>query len=143
MSEQCTLECCTAVQRDERCCPSCGKKGSIVGIKTILLHIHQPWRHELTGNLFYFCKTQTCEVVYFSAGDQVFYHSDVRTRIGQKSHTADALLCYCFGITRQAAECNKEIKEFVIGRTRAGMCACEAVNPSGRCCLKEFPSSDG
>ena len=34
---------------------------------------------------------------------------------------------------------NKEIKDFVIKSTKEKTCACTTRNPSGKCCLKDFP----
>jgi len=31
------------------------------------------------------------------------------------------------------------IRDFVVAQTRLGLCACDTRNPSGRCCLIDFP----
>ena len=55
------------------------------------------------------------------------------------------MLCYCFGVSRADFDRNPGTKDFVTAQTKAGLCACETSNPSGRCCLKDFPilASDG
>jgi len=34
---------------------------------------------------------------------------------------------------------DKRLKDFVVEQTKADVCACDIRNPSGRCCLKDFP----
>jgi hypothetical protein len=49
------------------------------------------------------------------------------------------MLCYCFGVTKADARSDPGIKKFVMAQTKLGLCACEMRNPSGRCCLPDFP----
>jgi hypothetical protein len=49
------------------------------------------------------------------------------------------LLCYCFGISREDFKRDPGLRDFVVAKTKAGECSCETKNPSGRCCLKDFP----
>jgi hypothetical protein len=59
--------------------------------------------------------------------------------VGIKEAAADALLCYCYGVTRAVALSDTAARAFVVAQTRRGLCSCETSNPSGRCCLKDFP----
>ena len=65
----------------------------------------------------------------------------MRTRVGIKEQSDDSLICYCFGVTAQEAATNPEVKAFVIEETKEHVCECEARNPSGKCCSKDFPKS--
>ena len=51
----------------------------------------------------------------------------------------DLMLCYCFGFTKQDYKDNPSVREYVIEKTRLGKCSCSTKNPSGQCCLKDFP----
>jgi len=49
-------------------------------------------------------------------------------------------VCYCFGVSRSDFRNDPATKDYVIAQTKAGLCSCDTSNPSGRCCLKDFPS---
>jgi len=49
------------------------------------------------------------------------------------------MLCYCFGVSSADFERNPATRDFVMAQTKANLCSCETSNPSGRCCLKDFP----
>ena len=57
--------------------------------------------------------------------------------------SADRLVCYCLGITRDeiADEAKGKAPREIEGRIRAliksGECTCETSNPSGKCCLAD------
>ncbi len=135
--------CCTQNQPSKHSlksheCPINGKPYNSVKRKTLLHHILQPWRHTLAQQSYYFCNDPACDVVYFGKDNSVFHSNELRTRIWQKSPDESALLCYCFGITKEYARKNKSIKTFIAEQTKKSLCACETSNPSGRCCLKDF-----
>jgi hypothetical protein len=60
---------------------------------------------------------------------------------GFKSSSPEALVCYCFQYRRGdieavlAAEGRTSIPDRIAAEIKAGNCACEVRNPSGRCCL--------
>ena len=64
-------------------------------------------------------------------------------RVGIKEEEDPIPVCYCFGFTRK--EIQREVVE--TGRStildriktevKAGNCACEVKNPSGKCCLAD------
>lgn len=120
-------------------CPANGQNYSEVAYSTILYHIKTPWEKGLKQQRYYFCDDPACDVVYFGADDSVIEKSQLRTPVCAKEANADAVICYCFGVTRAQAQSDRNIKDFVIEQTRNGTCSCEVTNPSGRCCLKDFP----
>lgn len=106
----------------------------------MLQHIKSPWLHSLTNKqAFFYCNSALCGVVYFSPDGTTFKKSDIRVEIGVKEQKDSALICFCFGVSKAQATSDKKIKEFVANQTRLSLCACDISNPSGRCCLKDFP----
>ena len=119
-------------------CPQCNKKGTLLSISTIYHHLKQPWAWKGKRD-YYFCDNSDWAVAYFDDGKNLINASELRTTIGVKTQQADDLICYCYGVSLQAARENPHIKSFVVEMTKHGSCACETRNPSGRCCLKDFP----
>jgi hypothetical protein len=122
-------------------CPVNGKTYQSVKRKTLLHHVSQPWASSLTQQEYYFCSDPLCDVVYFGRDNRVIHTDELRTTVWQKSHDADATICYCFGVTKLHALQDKSIKSFITEQTKKSLCSCETSNPSGRCCLKDFPQS--
>ena len=120
-------------------CPVNGREYRAVGAKTLLHHIKSPWQFALKEQGYYFCSDPQCQVVYFGQDNSVIRLADLETRVGQKETQCDRPVCYCFNVTQQAAEQDASIKDFVKQKTRAALCSCETSNPSGKCCLKDFP----
>lgn len=144
MSSCCSTEsstCSTASRK--RPCPSDGAECVEVKPATIVHHLKAPWTHTLGEQKYYFCESPDCDVVYFGEDDSVISVSDIRGDIGQKRTDKERLLCYCFGVTQHDAETDPTAKAFVIQQTREAVCACDRRNPSGRCCLKDFPKHTG
>jgi hypothetical protein len=108
-------------------------------MKTIKHHIQEPWKWEKREQGYYFCSDPECSVVYFGDDDTVIDKSALRTPVGIKEQSGGALVCYCFGVTMNEAGRNPDAKAFVVQETKMQTCACEIRNPSGRCCLKDFP----
>ncbi|MDH5516258.1 MAG: hypothetical protein OEY36_00390 [Gammaproteobacteria bacterium] len=126
---------------DKQLCPVCANKCLSVEIKTMLQHIKSPWQYSLTGQQpFFYCSSALCDVVYFSTDGTAINKPDIRQEIGVKEKNDNALICFCFGVTKAQAASDKKIKEFVVNQTRLSLCACDTSNPSGRCCLKDFPT---
>lgn len=122
-------------------CPSNGKPYKSVKRKTLLHHILQPWLNNITEQQYYFCTDENCDVVYFGEDNSIFRSNELRTTVWQKSTDKNAVICYCFGISKALARLDKSIKSFVKKQTRESNCSCETSNPSGHCCLKDFPKS--
>ncbi len=120
-------------------CPLNARQYSEVARKTILQHIHQPWQHTLDAEKYYFCDDPDCDVVYFGLDGSTICKEQLRTRVGIKEQDANAPVCYCFGVSKALASKDHQIREFVIRQTQTHHCACDIRNPSGRCCLKDFP----
>jgi hypothetical protein len=123
------------------CCPANGMSYVSVKRKTLLHHISQPWLSSLPEQGYYFCTDPDCDVVYFGEDNMVIHTDELRTAVGQKSHDKNAAICYCFGITKALARLDETIKSFVIKQTKQSICSSETNNPSGHCCLKDFPKS--
>jgi len=120
-------------------CPVNGKEYSSVGVKTILHHLAEPWRNNLKNQSYYYCTDANCDVVYFGKDESVISKSALRTKVGLKDNSPERSVCYCFGVSYTAGENDEAAKEFVTEMTRQSLCSCETSNPSGRCCLKDFP----
>ena len=120
-------------------CPVNAKDYNKVATKTILHHIKSPWQKELSEQTYYFCDDPDCDVVYFSLDGSVIKKTGLRTTVGIKEKDENTPVCYCFGISKVEAKKFPAVKEFVIQQTKIHNCSCETSNPSGRCCLKDFP----
>lgn len=141
MSDCCATERNTVSRKLE--CPANGHACIAVSLRTVLHHVKRPWELTDRERNYYFCDDPACDVVYFSAEGDMIGHEAVRTPIGIKKHEADAPLCYCFGITFADAQADPGCESFVKDMTRQGACSCATHNPSGRCCLKDFPPAPG
>ena len=122
-------------------CPVNGKKYDSVKRKTLLHHVSRPWINTLGQQVYYFCTDPLCDVVYFGHDDSVIHTDELRTSVWQKTGDLGATICYCFGVTKYHTQQDMNIKSFIIEQTKKSLCSCETSNPSGRCCLKDFPSS--
>lgn len=139
MSECCSSEYMSGQHPKKHRCPVNGKTYSQVKINTLMQHIIKPWESHLPNQEYYFCDDPYCDVVYFGQNDIVINKDQVRTSIWQKESEYESEICYCFGATRKQADENKNIWAFILEQTKKGLCSCEERNPSGRCCLKDFP----
>ena len=94
---------------------------------------------------YYFCNAQECDVVYFGfdAAAPRFGRKDLLVRVGAKEKSDPIPICYCFGFARHdiweeaQRTGSSAISEKVRAEIKAGRCACEVKNPSGKCCLGE------
>ncbi len=139
-------KCCTQKTTAEQYpkshhCPVNGQPYASVKRKTLLHHISQPWLKPITEQGYYFCTDPDCDVVYFGKDNEVVHKAELRTAVGQKSHDKNAIICYCFGITKAQTLSDNSLKNFIIKQTKKSLCSCETSNPSGHCCLKDFPKS--
>ncbi|MBD3670917.1 MAG: copper chaperone Copz family protein [Gammaproteobacteria bacterium] len=142
MSDCCSTESdtsCATTSPKKRPCPTCGAKAVEVKLATLLHHLKQPWEAQLGDQKYYFCPDVDCRTVYFGEDETVMGIDEIRTAVGQKRTDPERLLCYCFGVSQSQAELDPDIKRFVTQQTKLGSCACDSRNPSGRCCLKDFP----
>lgn len=139
--------CCSSSPTTEspkhHTCSENDKEYLQVPFSTVLQHLKKPWdpEHvELTEQGYYFCTDPDCDVVYFAEDNSIIKKAALRTLVGIKEPENDnAMSCYCFDITHREVKNNPQLKQYVIEKTKNKLCACESYNPSGRCCLKDFP----
>lgn len=126
-------------------CPVSGTRSKQVAALTIRSLVRRlPF--EMPPAQYYFCDAPGCDVVYFPSHGHAptFRRSDLLIRIGVKETEEPLPVCYCFGITRNQIQ--QEIRstgksmaaERVSAEVKAGNCACEVKNPSGKCCLGDI-----
>ena len=139
MSDCCSSSSNTAISNKKYKCPVNGNEYHEVDVSTIIKHIKTPWNWIEASQKYYFCEDPNCDVVYYGEDNSIVTKSEVRTKVGIKEQSVESLICYCFGVTRKDVENNPDVKSFVIKQTKDKVCACESLNPSGRCCLKDFP----
>src|SRR5262249_31667765 len=91
-----------------------------------------------------FCSAPDCSIVYFQdSGNQQFIVNDLRIRVGLKAKGDPIPLCYCFGFDEKHIRDeihqtgNTTVPETVSRLIRESLCAREARNPAGVCCLGE------
>jgi hypothetical protein len=138
-------DCCNTSSSKENVpkrhiCPVNGKEYSSVSTTTILHHISQPWKWIPNSKNYYFCSDPECEVAYFGLDNSIINKSELRATVGIKEKSENSLICYCFDVTKAEAR-NSTIQNFVMEQTRKKICSCGTSNPSGQCCLKDFPKS--
>src|SRR6266568_1645927 len=125
-------------------CTNCGGQSRPVSRKTMLLMLKpELLEHAMTG-AFSFCSARGCAVVYFEEhGSHQFTVDDLRVRVGLKVNGDPIPVCYCFGFDEKHIRDeieqtgNTSVPENVSRLIREGLCACDARNPSGMCCLGE------
>lgn len=139
MSECCSSSGCDHRHLEKHRCPVSGHEYSEVSVRAIRHHIKEAWAWQPTGHRYFFCDDPACEVAYFGDDGSTILKSQLRIQIGLKETSDVGLLCYCFGVTKRDFQSNPATRDFVVAQTKAGQCSCDTSNPSGRCCLKDFP----
>jgi hypothetical protein len=139
MTTYCSSSCCGDVHPKKHHCPVNGHEYSDVVARTIAHHLKNAWDWKPTANRYFFCDDPSCDVVYFGDDGSTILKTELRTSLGVKESSEDALLCYCFGVSKKDFQSAPANRDFVVAQTKAGLCSCETSNPSGRCCLKNFP----
>jgi hypothetical protein len=117
----------------------------VVTTTTLLHQLAKPWQQSPGDEPYYFCNQPGCTVVYFTTSGRQFGAEALRQPVGQKSTAAGRTFCYCFDIRFSDlahATAARQRRDFVIQKTRHKVCACEQRNPSGRCCLRDFPTEE-
>ena len=125
-------------------CTKCGGEGRPVSRKTVLLMLKPELLEQAMTGKYRFCSARDCPVVYFEEhGGHRFTIDDLRVRVGLKAKEDPIPLCYCFGFDEShirdeiSRTGNSTIPERISSFIPEGLCACEARNPSGMCCLGE------
>jgi hypothetical protein len=138
-------ECCSVEQKSlppVMTCPVSGSRSKQVDLLTVRSLVRRlPLAMPPTG--YYFCDDPACDVVYFPSNPQapLFRRADLCVRVGAKEKDDPIPVCYCFGFTRQdiwdeiRQKGKSTIAEQIKLEVKAGNCACEVKNPSGKCCL--------
>ena len=139
MSDCCSTSSTTDVFPRKHICPVNGKEYGQVSANTIKHHVRAPWAWLEKNQGYYFCSDPNCRVVYYGQDNSIIEQEAVRTKVGIKGSSENALVCYCYGVSKIEAETNPRIREFVVEETKHQRCACESRNPSGKCCLADFP----
>jgi len=139
-------DCCTTNEKDQQTptrysCPQCNLLFGTVPFKTILHHIKTPWELSLKDQTYYFCGNPLCDVVYYGFDGLTLHKNQLRTKVGIKESSEEVLICYCFGVSKSEARVNNQAKAFVTEQTKNSLCSCATHNPSGKCCLKDFPDN--
>lgn len=143
MSAAACCEASAGCRAEPAGCPRCGAVGREVGRETVgAMAVLEVPAAVLAQRAFRFCATPACEVVYY-ATDFVVERAMVRVAVQVKDAGRDVPLCYCFGHTRRsivaetAAAGRSTASARIAHEIKAGNCACEVKNPTGRCCLGE------
>lgn len=125
-------------------CAQCQSRGRPVSRKTVLLMLKPHLLEQARQGNYRFCFTPGCSVVYFEEeSKQQFTIDDLRIRVGLKVEEDPIPLCYCFGFDEShlreeiARTGRTTMAETISKLIREAMCACDARNPSGMCCLGE------
>ena len=125
-------------------CPDCEGKSRPVSRKTVLLMLRPHLLEQSMAGTYSFCAAPDCPVVYFDEqGTQRFTTDDLRVTVGVKTRVDPIPLCYCFGFDEShirdeiSLTDSTTIPRGISALIREGLCACEARNPSGVCCLGE------
>lgn len=140
-------DCCSVKTAPEKApavmaCPQSGTRSKQVDLLTLKSLVrHLPFG--MPAAQYYYCEAPGCDVVYFSSNPEapLFTCRDLLVRVGAKEGVGPVRVCYCFGISRE--DIRDEIRltgmstvaERIKAEVKAGNCACEVKNPSGKCCL--------
>ncbi len=130
--------CCSTTDGDTQPCPKCDHVGPIVGTATVRPHVA-----DAVDGDWQYCANEDCDVVYHLDQDTVDTAS-VITQVGLKATDKATPVCFCFAHTADAlgeelAENNgvSQIKADIKDAVADGLCACEHLNPNGKCCLAD------
>lgn len=142
MSDCCSTHAKNGAAQPVMACPANGARSKQVEILTVRSLVRRlPLRMPKTQ--YYFCAATDCDVVYFAFDTEapIFRREDLLVRVGAKENADPIPVCYCFGFTRGdienelAATGCSTMAARVTAEVKAGNCACEIKNPSGKCCL--------
>ena len=134
-------DCCTPQPKDKVLCPRCSEKAKGVLGKTVEALVTDDAKVKLSCfDGFYYCKTPSCEVVYFRE-NEILTQKNLSVVVGLKDGATPATTCYCFDWTKEKirAELQENGETKALEEIKAKMenpgCSCEILNPSGGCCL--------
>ncbi len=141
MSDCCSVSAKSGVRRAVVACPvtrTPSKRVNMLTVKSLVRKLPMG----MPNTQYYFCDASDCDVVYFALELEAprFSREDLVIRVGAKETVDPVPVCY-FGFTREDIE--NEIAETgrstvadrISAEVKAGSCACQVKNPSGKCCL--------
>jgi len=142
MSDCCSVNPKTDTAPAVMPCPVNGARSKQVDVLTVRSLVRQ-LPLGMPSDQYYFCEARDCDVVYFPFDPQapIFRREDLMVRVGAKEKADPIPVCYCFGFTRKdihdeiTETGHSTVAERISGEVKAGNCACEVKNPSGKCCL--------
>jgi hypothetical protein len=133
--------------REVTVCPGCGRPTRPVGLKTVKHLLEPRIAHSVWGEGFSHCSAPDCEVYYVrprpgdadvdtaAPGLEVYTAEHIKERARPRAGGVDRLVCHCFGYTvgdiADDARAGGVIPGLIAAEVRAGMCACEVLNPGG------------
>jgi len=142
MSECCSVKAGGSSTLSVMTCPECGSRSKKVATLTVRSLVrHLPFN--MAPAQYYFCESPACDQVYFPSDCAAprFHRGDLLVRVGVKEKADPIPICYCFGVSRkdlweEVERTGKSTLAITIrAEVKAGNCACELKNPSGKCCL--------
>lgn len=142
MSDCCSVNPKSATAPAVMPCPVNGARSKRVDVLTVKSLVRQ-LPLGMSNDQYYFCEARDCDVVYFPFDAQapVFRREDLLVRVGAKEKADPIPVCYCFGFTRKDIQDeivntgHSTVADRITAEVKAGNCACEVKNPSGKCCL--------
>jgi len=118
-----------------------------VNVKTVKHLLSYPLSRVVAGEGFSFCADHECDIYYFRPGradllasantePEVYRAADIKERARPFARGDERLVCHCFGYTvgdiqNDARSGRNAIPAAIGAEVRAGMCACEVLNPGG------------
>jgi hypothetical protein len=137
-----TCSCCgpSSETPDRAICPADSSIGEPVKRLTVAAQIQGPVPPKQD---FWLCRSPDCRVIYFGSEGTTVTIDQVHEIPGFKEG-GRGLACYCFG--HHESEIVEEVRASGTSSTvasvedevKAGNCACEVRNPSGKCCLRDL-----
>ncbi|GAC1623932.1 MAG: copper chaperone Copz family protein [Candidatus Acidiferrum sp.] len=142
MSKCCSVNANKGIAPVVMACPLNGARSKRVDVLTVKSLV-RTLPLGMSSDQYYFCEAPDCDVVYFTFARQAstFRREDLLVRVSVKEKADTVPVCYCFGFTRKniqdeiAATGHSTIADRITVEVKAGNCACEVKNPSGKCCL--------
>jgi Zinc binding domain len=142
MSDCCSVNVKSGAAPAMMNCPVNGahsKQVDMLTVKSLVRHLPLG----MPNTQYYFCEAPGCDAVYFPLDTHapLFRRGDLLVQVGSKEMAGHIPVCYCFGFTRKdiqreiAETGDSTIAERITAEVKAGNCACEVKNPSGKCCL--------
>jgi hypothetical protein len=142
-------DCCksgTEAKEHTNSCPRCGERGAAVELRAVKSLLKEGALVRVNCVSHRFCKTPSCQAVYYDEHGQVFVRDDVRVGVWHKEPYGERAICYCFGETESSIRTELLAGDSTaVARVRAhieaGRCACDVRNPRGVCCLGDLTSA--